>query len=106
MSGTRLILQEAIRDGLTPLGPPIVKTILWHLKANGVFLNSQEINIYVFYQHLEGIVGNIADVVINEIYMNLQKKFPSSLAGYDPDMPVIDRIDQLIRNQFGDIHTC
>lgn len=67
------ILREAITDGLLALGEPIMKTILWHLKAQGVFIDSKnQIDIKLLYQDLEQIVGNIADVVMFEIYDRLK----------------------------------
>lgn len=67
------ILREAITDGLLALGEPIMKTILWHLKAQGVFIDSKnQIDIKLLYQDLEQIVGNIADVVMFEIYERLK----------------------------------
>jgi hypothetical protein len=58
MSPTHVTLRDAINDGLAPVSEPIVKTIVWHLRANGVFLNSsQGIDLQVFYQHLEEIMA-------------------------------------------------
>jgi hypothetical protein len=97
----KIILQQAINEGLVPLGEPIVKTIKWHLRANGVFLDSQEIDLHIFYQHLEGIVGNIADVVINEIYEVLKTKYADSPVTFDSEMNALDRIDILLDMQSG-----
>ena len=89
------------KRGLTPLGEPIVKTILWHLRANGVFLDSQEIDLRTFYQHLEGIIGNIADVVVNEVYENIRRRYPDSSIHSESGMNALDRIDQLMNMQAG-----
>jgi hypothetical protein len=75
------ILREAITDGLLALGEPIMKTILWHLKAQGVFIDSKnQIDIKLLYQDLEQIVGNIADVVMFEIYERLKANAQTSVA--------------------------
>ena len=75
------ILREAITDGLLALGEPIMKTILWHLKAQGVFIDAKnQIDIKLLYQDLEQIVGNIADVVMFEIYERLKASSHATVA--------------------------
>jgi hypothetical protein len=94
--GIHEVLQQAISDGLLALGEPIMKTILWHLKEQGIFVDSRnEIDIRLFYQHLEEIVGNVAEVVMNEIYANLSQGNQVSMQ-LNPDDPVVDRIVQLL----------
>jgi hypothetical protein len=90
------VLQQAINDGLLALGEPIMKTILWHLKEQGIFVDSRnEIDVRQLYQHLEEIVGNVADVVMNEIYDNLSKGNQISVQ-LNPDDPILDRIERLL----------
>jgi hypothetical protein len=89
-------LQQAISSGLLALGEPIMKTILWHLKEQGIFVDSRcEIDVRLFYQHLEEIVGNVADVVMNEILTNLSRSNQTPLQ-FSPDDRVVDRIEQLL----------
>ncbi len=102
MTHVQLVPQKVIYDGLAPLGGPIVKTIVWHLRANGVFLESEGgIDLRTFYQHLEGIVGNIADIVTGEIYEELSKKYPNSSKRFERDVPVLDRIERLLQVESG-----
>jgi hypothetical protein len=79
-----------------------METIQWHLKNRGVFLGSNEdIDIRRFYQHLEQIVGHIADMIMDEIYENLRQgnQHESRL---NLKEPVINRIEQLLQANMGD----
>jgi hypothetical protein len=97
MCGNHEVLQQAINEGLFALGEPIMKTIVWHLKEQGIFLDSRkEIDVRLFYQHLEAIIGNVADVVMNEIYDNLRRTSHDNLLQISPDAPVVERIAQLL----------
>ena len=96
MQGSQQILHKAINEGLLTLGEPIKETIQWHLRANGIFLDTEEdLDVRMFYQHLGQIIGNIADMVMDEIYNNLSDTgnhdFQSNL-----NDPVVDRIEQLL----------
>ncbi|HKZ61377.1 MAG TPA: hypothetical protein VJZ68_03025 [Nitrososphaera sp.] len=102
------VLREAITDGLLALGEPIMKTILWHLKAQGVFIDSKnQIDIKLLYQDLEQIVGNIADVVMFEIYDRLKANSltPSAAAaaevGTISSSSVLKEIEQLLEIKNG-----
>lgn len=67
-------LREAICDTLLALGWPVTKTIIWHLNAKGVFLASkEELNVEQFYQHLIQIIGQAADIILNQIYENMKQ---------------------------------
>jgi len=102
------VLREAIIDGLLALGEPIMKTILWHLKAQGVFIDSKnQIDIKLLYQDLEQIVGNIADVVMFEIYDRLKANSltpsaaASAEAGTISSNSVLNEIEQLLEIKNG-----
>lgn len=73
-----------------------METIQWHLKSHGVFLESnEEIDIRRFYQHLEQIVGHIADMIMDVIYENLlQGNHQESRLNLND--PVVNRIEQLL----------
>jgi hypothetical protein len=91
------ILQQAINDGLLSLGEPIMKTIKWHLAAHGLFIDSKEqVNVRELYNYLEQIVGNIADVVLNEIYASLTQKNGVTLENNNPSESVLSKIEQLV----------
>lgn len=101
------ILREAITDGLLALGEPIMKTILWHLKAQGVFIDSKnQIDIKLLYQDLEQIVGNIADVVMFEIYERLKANAQNSVAeaaqASTVGNSVLNQIEELLVIKNGD----
>ena len=91
------ILRQAISNGLLSLGEPIMRTILWHLKAQGIFLDSRdEINVRLLYQELEQIVGNIADEVMNEIYENLMRTKQNESLEFNNTGPIVNRIEQFL----------
>lgn len=90
------MLHKAINEGLLTLGEPIRDTIQWHLRANGIFLDTEEdLDVRRFYQHLGYIIGNIADMVMDEIYNNLSER---SKHDVQPNLndPVLDRIEHLL----------
>jgi len=98
------LLHEAINEGLLTLGEPIMDTIEWHLKARGVFLDSNDdLNLRQFYQHLEYIVGNLANMIMDEIYENLKQRnqLAASASQFNPKDPVLNRIEQLLAIKTG-----
>jgi hypothetical protein len=97
----REIVQQVIVDELHELGEPVMKTIVWHLNTNGIFLDSKEkIDIRLFYDELGKIVGNVADIAIESIYENLRSKAqfeslpPISKSGSLE--PALNKIEQLM----------
>ena len=54
-----------------------MKTIVWHMNHRGFFLKSGNIDIKLFHQVLEEIVGNISDVVLDEVYNSLKRHYPN-----------------------------
>jgi hypothetical protein len=97
MRANQQLLQQAVNEGLLSLGEPIMKTIKWHLAANGVFLDSKDqVDVRVLYGHLEQIVGNIADVVMNEIYSNLSQRNTLSVEGIKQSESVVSRIERFL----------
>jgi hypothetical protein len=92
------ILHQAINESLLSLGEPIMKTIKWHLGAHGLFIDSKdEVNVRVLYDQLEEIVGNIADVVMNEIYSNLSQKNTLTVESIKSSESVVAKIEQLLK---------
>jgi hypothetical protein len=74
-----------------------METIQWHLKAHGVFLDSNDdLDVHQFYQHLEHIVGHVADMIMDEIYENLRQRNQDVSSPINPDEPVMKRIEQLL----------
>lgn len=96
MQGNQQMLHKAINEGLLTLGEPIRDTIQWHLRANGIFLDTEEdLDVRRFYEHLGFIIGNIADMVMDEIYDNLSDGGNRDVKLNQND-PVLDRIEQLL----------
>ena len=93
------LLQQAINEGLLSLGEPIMKTIIWHLAAHGIFIDSKDqIDVRVLYNNLQQIVGNIADVIMNEIYEKLNTKSVLYIENSkSSEEPVIVRIEKLLQ---------
>lgn len=77
------MLSSAIHKSLLSLGEPIMKTILWHLQLRGFSLNTnnQDIDVNMFYNYLNEIVGNLADVITEDVYSNLQTNFVRGSSG-------------------------
>jgi hypothetical protein len=98
MAQNQQVLQQAINEGLLSLGEPIMKTIKWHLAAHGIFIDSKDqVDVHVLYNHLEQIVGNIADVVMNEIYTNLSQRSVLSVNNLKSSESVVTKIEQLMK---------
>jgi hypothetical protein len=92
------VLRQAITEGLMALGEPIMKTITWHLRAHGIFLDSNsDLEVRILYNHLQQIVGNIADVVMDEIYESLNAKGLHSPSQIKSSEPVVNRIEQMLK---------
>ncbi|MFY3741547.1 MAG: hypothetical protein HMLIMOIP_002004 [Candidatus Nitrosomirales archaeon] len=98
MPENQQILQQAINEGLLSLGEPIMKTIVWHLAAHGIFIDSKDqIEVRVLYNNLQQIVGNIADVIMNEIYANLSTRNTLTVENIKSSEPVIAKIEKLLQ---------
>jgi len=77
----RTMLNTAIRESLLSLGETIMNTILWHMRLKGVILDdSIDTDIDIFFDSLAEIVGNVADVVMKDVYTNLQAQLVSQSA--------------------------
>lgn len=86
-----VILRQAIDESLHSLGEPIKKTVVWHLNLNGIFTESDQFDLASFYETLEDIMGNGAEVVIHVVYGILAKHKEFALVG-DPHRSLVDRI--------------
>jgi ribosomal protein L20A (L18A) len=94
-----MLLHQAINEGLLSLGEPIMKTILWHLKAHGVFVDSRnEIDVRVLHSALRQIVGNIADVVMEEVYSNLAARNGLTIKQIKSTEAVVVKIEKLLQS--------
>ena len=103
MQQNQEILRKAVNDALKEFGEPVMKTIVWHLNAHGIFLDQKsEVDIRTLYNHLEQIVGNAAGIAIETIYENLRSSgylgdtLPLSNSDNDPFEPMLIVIEQLV----------
>jgi hypothetical protein len=65
-------LREAISQSLLTCGEPVMKTVLWHLSKQGIYLSSNDrIDMRLFYDHLEDLIGSGASLVMDEIVDSL-----------------------------------
>jgi hypothetical protein len=66
------LLRQAIGSTLRAFGDPVMKTVLWHMETRGIFLDSNEkIDMRLFYEHLESLIGEASVVVMGEIVQSL-----------------------------------
>ena len=69
----RTMLNKAIKESLLSLGEAIMNTILWHMRQRGFILNDAvDTDIDIFFNYLSEIVGDVADVVMTDVYNNLE----------------------------------
>ena len=95
--GNQQLLNQVINESLLTLGEPIMETIQWHLKAHGVFVDSSDdLNLRLFYQQLQQIVGNMADMIMDELYDSLRQSSHDTSLQLDASEPVVSRIEQLL----------
>ena len=77
MQSSQALLHDAINDSLLSLGESIMKTITWHLNAQGIFLDYKtDIKINMLNDHMRQIVGNLADEVMSEVVSRLKETDP------------------------------
>lgn len=91
-----------------------MKTIVWHMNHRGFFLNSANIDIKLFYEVLEEIVGNIGDVVLTDVYKNLKSHYPDDVdkilskdpapqaSGTQKSASTIEKIERLLQVEIGE----
>lgn len=99
---TDAIFWEAIDKALLELGEPVKKTVVWHLSSRGHYIGSKQCSVRVFYSMLEELIGSGVDVIFNEVYAYLEKRFIAAdiVLGFDPkscpDCP-LNRIERLLK---------
>lgn len=69
------LLRNEINEVLQSLGNSINNTIMWHMNNRGVFSNPDLIDIKVFYDNLEELLGPLSDEILAMTLKNLQKKY-------------------------------
>jgi len=97
MNQKPVILGRLISEELQTLGEPVMKTIEWHLKAHGVFLDADNsLDVRQTFGYLEQIVGGIAHMMMDEIYEILVQRYSHAALQINPDDHVLSRIEQLL----------
>jgi hypothetical protein len=70
----------AITGTLSELGDSTMNSLLWHLENKGISLNPHDFVLKLFYDGLQELLGNGADMLMQEIYEHLLKQL-----GVDPE---------------------
>lgn len=69
------LLRIEINEVLLSLGNSINKTIMWHMNNRGVFSSPKMIDLQIFYNNLEELLGPLSDEILIMTLKNLQKKY-------------------------------
>jgi hypothetical protein len=64
----------AITGTLSELGDSTMNSLLWHLENKGISLDPQHFVLLSFYDGLKELLGNGADLLMQEIYEHLLKQ--------------------------------
>lgn len=81
-SNGQAILRQSIDAAIKSLGGPIHKTITWYMDSRGVFSDPKKIDINFFYSNLQELLGPGADLIMEETWEHLQKRY-GTRAGHD-----------------------
>jgi hypothetical protein len=84
-SSSQDILREAIDAAIGSLGGPIHKTISWYMDSRGVFSNQKKIDINFFYSNLQELLGPGADMIMEETWEHLQKRYGTLVKSREGD---------------------
>lgn len=71
----RKVLRSEIITVLQSLGNSIYKTIMWHMNTRGVFSNPEVIDIDVFYNNLQVLLGPLTDEILEMTFKQLKQKY-------------------------------
>lgn len=72
---SQAILRQAIDAAMGSLGSPIHKTLTWYMDSRGVFSDPKKIDINFFYSNLQELLGPGADLIMEETWEHLQKRY-------------------------------
>jgi hypothetical protein len=64
----------AVSGAMSELGNSTMHSLLWHLKNKGISLDPQDFVLQSFYEGLQELLGNGADMLMQEIYEHLLKQ--------------------------------
>jgi hypothetical protein len=71
----QVILRQSIDAAIKSLGGPIHKTINWYMDSRGVLSDPKKIDINTFYSNLQELVGPGADLIMEETWEHLKKRY-------------------------------
>jgi hypothetical protein len=72
---SQVVLRGAIDAAIGSLGGPIHKTISWYMESRGVFSDPKKIDINFFYSNLQELLGPGADLIMEETWEHLQRRY-------------------------------
>jgi hypothetical protein len=75
----QVILRQAIDTAIQSLGGPIHKTIMWHMNNRGVFSDPKKVDVNNFYSNLKELVGPGAEMIMEETFEQLQKRYAGNI---------------------------
>ena len=89
-------LRQAIDAAIESLGGPIHKTITWYMGSKGVFSDPKKIDINLFYSNLQELLGPGADMIMEETWEHLQKRFGTKAGHYTAKASPLERIQKMM----------
>ncbi len=86
---------EAVSSAMSELGNATMRSLIWHLKNKGISLDPQNFVLQRFYDGLQELLGNGADMLMQEVYELLLKRLGvdhEPAAGLSP----LDKIEKIM----------
>lgn len=90
------ILRQSIDDAIQSLGGPIHKTITWYMNSRGVFSDPKKIDISFFYSNLQELLGPGADMIMEETWEQLQKRYGTKVGHDKVKSSPLERIQKIM----------
>jgi hypothetical protein len=90
------ILRQSIDAAIKSLGGPIHKTITWYMDSRGVFSDPKKIDINTFYSNLQELVGPGADLIMEETWEHLQKRYGAKVRREASRSSPLERIQKIM----------
>jgi hypothetical protein len=95
-SNGQVILRQSIDAAMQSLGAPIHKTIIWYMNSKGVFTNPKRIDINFFYSNLQDLLGPGADMIMEETWEHLQKRYGAKTSRDTAKTSPLERIQKIM----------
>ena len=86
---------EALSRALSELGNSTMHSLIWHLKNKGISLDPQNFVLHRFYDGLQELLGNGADMLMQEVYEDLLKRLG---VVHEPaaGLSLVDKIEKIM----------